>query len=412
MANLAEVNEWIEGIYQLEEDDPVMGGADGVDNRPHKELANRTKFLKLKIEKLAEEISKMDTVENHNQDEYAHQNAFNKHNTDSDSHEDIRTAITEATKKAGLPVGFEYTIPYTELQPGQLPLLGGKYPKSTFEDLWKWVQTHPSLIKTETEWQAISTASGGREVPFYADVDDTYFRVPLMTTWVRGASSVDEVGTVLEAGLPNITGTASNFMTNATEGAFSDVVTTGTRGNVGTGSYNYAQKINFDASLSNAIYGKSTTVQPQSICRLWVVQAFGTNSNVGNLDMAQLAADLVTKAATDLSNITSAGKKIIASMSMPSSTFETIVDAGATTTYTAPANGYVCAKIATNTGATTQNRFVSISSSKLGSMSNYYHTSSDASTYIPVLKNDVVTISHDPVYTGLTIKFIYAEGEI
>lgn len=72
MANLAEVNEWVEGIYQLEEDDPVMGGADGVDNRPHKELANRTKFLKLKIEKLAEEISKMDTVENHNQDEDAH----------------------------------------------------------------------------------------------------------------------------------------------------------------------------------------------------------------------------------------------------------------------------------------------------------------------------------------------------
>ena len=335
-----------------------------------------------------------------------------EHNTGPDAHEDIRAAISEAMKKAGLPVGFEYTIPYTELQAGQIPLLGGKYLKSTYTDLWAWVQTHPSLLKTEAQWQAMKTASGGRAVPFYADVDEQYFRVPLNTVWVKGASSVDEVGAVLEAGLPNITGTTSDFMTNTTEGAFSDVVTTGTRGNVGTGSFNYAQKINFDASKSNAIYGKTTTVQPQSICRLWVVQAFGTISNVGNLDMAQLAADLVTKVDVDCQNVTSAGKKIIAGMSMPSATFETIVDAGATTTYTAPANGYVYAKITTNTATTTQNRFVSIGSSKLGSMSNYYHTSSDASTYIPVLKNDVVTISHDPVYTGLTIKFIYAEGGI
>lgn len=318
----------------------------------------------------------------------------------------------EYAQNPGIPVGFEYTIPYTELQAGQIPLLGGKYLKSTFANLWAWVQTHPSLIKAEEQWQAISTASGGRAVPFYANVDEQYFRVPLVTTWVRGASSLDEVGTVLEAGLPNIIGSMGyigNSDVYTANGAF--IEQDGLSGGSFGGS-NQRCALNFDASKSNAIYGKSTTVQPQSICRLWVVQAFGTMSNIGNLDMAQLAADLVTKADTDLSNITNTGKKIIASMSMPSSTFETIVDAGATTTYTAPANGYVYAKITTNTATTTQNRFVSIGSSKLGSMSNYYHTSSDASTYIPVLKGDSVTIEHDPVFTGLTIKFIYAEGEI
>lgn len=36
-------------IYQLEATDPVQGGANGIDNLPHKQLANRTHFLDVKI---------------------------------------------------------------------------------------------------------------------------------------------------------------------------------------------------------------------------------------------------------------------------------------------------------------------------------------------------------------------------
>ncbi len=223
---------------------------------------------------------------------YATKLDLTEHNTAPDAHEDIRTAIAEATKKAGLPIGYTYTVDYTELQEGQLALLGGKYLKSTFADLWAWVQTHPSMIVTETEWQAIKTASGGRAVPKYADVDDQYFRVPLVTTWVRGASSLDEVGAVLEAGLPNITGTMSNSslkgVAESVSGAF--FVTSATnQGVTPSSSESGRNNVGFDASKSNSIYGKSTTVQPQSVCRLWVVQAFGTNSNVGNMDVSQVA---------------------------------------------------------------------------------------------------------------------------
>lgn len=52
MATLQEVAQWVEGIYQLETTDPVMGGADGIDNRQAKELANRTLFLKNKLQNL------------------------------------------------------------------------------------------------------------------------------------------------------------------------------------------------------------------------------------------------------------------------------------------------------------------------------------------------------------------------
>lgn len=46
MANLAETVTWEAGIYQIEETDPVQGGPNGVDNLPHKHLANRSLWLK------------------------------------------------------------------------------------------------------------------------------------------------------------------------------------------------------------------------------------------------------------------------------------------------------------------------------------------------------------------------------
>ena len=53
MATLIELPEWTEGIYQLEEDDLVLGGVDGVDNKQAKQLANRTAYLKQEVEKRA-----------------------------------------------------------------------------------------------------------------------------------------------------------------------------------------------------------------------------------------------------------------------------------------------------------------------------------------------------------------------
>lgn len=57
MGNLVEVAAWDAGVYQIEETDPVQGGANGVDNQPHKNLANRTGYLKAQHEMLATEVT-------------------------------------------------------------------------------------------------------------------------------------------------------------------------------------------------------------------------------------------------------------------------------------------------------------------------------------------------------------------
>ena len=52
MADLPELNEWPEGIYQLETSDPVLGGPEGIDNLQAKQLASRTTWLKDQIAKI------------------------------------------------------------------------------------------------------------------------------------------------------------------------------------------------------------------------------------------------------------------------------------------------------------------------------------------------------------------------
>ncbi|PMY62069.1 MULTISPECIES: hypothetical protein [Pseudomonas] len=57
MADLPEVNEWPEGIYQLETSDPVLGGPEGIDNLQGKQLASRTKWLRDQFEKIANGVN-------------------------------------------------------------------------------------------------------------------------------------------------------------------------------------------------------------------------------------------------------------------------------------------------------------------------------------------------------------------
>ena len=75
-------------------------------------------------------------------------------------------------------------------------------------------------------------------------------------------------GETINAGLPNITGNyrASDWFRDissvATEGAFFNDTSKGLRSATGVNGYSSSQTIGFDASRSNSIYGKSSTVQP------------------------------------------------------------------------------------------------------------------------------------------------------
>ena len=56
MGTISEHSYWEPEIYSLETNDLIAGGVDGVDNKPHWELANRTVYLKDKLEELSVEV--------------------------------------------------------------------------------------------------------------------------------------------------------------------------------------------------------------------------------------------------------------------------------------------------------------------------------------------------------------------
>ena len=56
MANLKEQAIWEVGIYQWETSDPVLGGENGIDNVPPRQLANRTLWLKTELARCISEL--------------------------------------------------------------------------------------------------------------------------------------------------------------------------------------------------------------------------------------------------------------------------------------------------------------------------------------------------------------------
>ncbi len=213
----------------------------------------------------------------------------------------------------GLPVGHEFFTTNPNIPAGCIPLLGGEYSRTTYADLWAWVQTQNGYLVEESAWQAKATANGGN-VPFYSKGNgSTTFRVPALKCWVRGAGSISEVGGYLAAGLPNITGTllgsgsnSINYETYFTGAfAYTNAVISKTYG-ASERNEKHNSSADFNASLSNPIYGLSDTVQPPSIVGLWCVKAYGTITNVGSTDISNISTGL-TQAETRISALENHG---------------------------------------------------------------------------------------------------------
>ena len=126
---------------------------------------------------------------------------------------------------------------------------------------------------------------------FVIDNDAGTIRLPKITTFIQGLTDLTNIGKRVEAGLPNITGdfkTRTNVVEETT-GSFnlSSQSVTGdwSQANLTTAGYNL-DKIDFNASNSNSIYGNSSTVQPPATqYPYYIVLASGyKSSQVVNID--------------------------------------------------------------------------------------------------------------------------------
>ena len=201
--------------------------------------------------------------------------------------------LSSLNTSSGIPVGFEYISMNPNVPQGSLPMFGGVYDRKVYADLWAWVQEQSGYLITDSEWQSYFNSNDGN-VPFYSSGDgSTTFRVPSISCWVKGANGIEEVGSYLEAGLPPFNNsTVIHYASPIQQPDSGDVVYTNESspwGNLGSGGSGiYWSTFKVDASRSNPVYGNSNTVQPESIAGMWLVKAYGTISNVGNVETADI----------------------------------------------------------------------------------------------------------------------------
>lgn len=139
------------------------------------------------------------------------------------------------------------------------------------------IQTHAGLGCTEEEWQTISNLSvGGQCGKFVIDDEAGTIRLPKIIMPIQGLTDLTKLGEIVEAGLPNITGKwEARQLTHQGQALASGAlyVTTPEQYNAGTSADNAPNAaIGLDASLSNPIYGNSTTVQQEQIQYPYFIQ--------------------------------------------------------------------------------------------------------------------------------------------
>lgn len=237
-----------------------------------------------------------------------------------------------------MPVGFEDYVSYTELDLGQLIRNGQLVSREIYSDLWNFVQSKPSMLLTEEEWQANLTANEGLACNYYSAGDgSTNFRLPKASVIVLPDPNSENINKYSTDTQRNITGLLAprtitnqdrNLFINATStwdtgyqslsdmGAFriKDISWSGTHLPMQSGSedlLNYrTTAIDFDASRSVGVEHTGNEVKPKTITKLPIVYAFGRIVNAGELDfqtVVQKQNDLTLnhqiKSFTDLTQI-------------------------------------------------------------------------------------------------------------
>lgn len=186
-----------------------------------------------------------------------------------------------------MPVGFEDYVSYKELDPGQLIRNGQLVSREIYSDLWNFVQSKPSILLTEEEWQANLTANEGLACNYYSAGDgSTNFRLPKASVIVLPDPNPENINKYSTDIQRNITGSIGEIFAPhppLTTGAFTEEASRQIHV-INDTADTHIWKINFDASRSVGAEHTGEEVKPKSITKLPIVYAFGRIVNAGELD--------------------------------------------------------------------------------------------------------------------------------
>lgn len=192
----------------------------------------------------------------------------------------------------GHMVGDIYPISYTELEEGQIILKGQLVSRQVYQVLWNWVEKHPSLLKTEQEWNEYFNNTNGLCCPYFSyGTNDTNFRLPNYSgVFIRTDSDITKINQFSEDTQRNIEASVTHdIMVNTATTTGAITITQQDWNYPSAGEQNTRRTYwNFDASRSVEAEHTGNEVKPKSINQIWVIQAVGVITNASNLDISQL----------------------------------------------------------------------------------------------------------------------------
>lgn len=163
-----------------------------------------------------------------------------------DGSANVSISVDYQTVPASIPTGMIAFFHASTPPDGWLPCNGQKVSRTTYANLFS----------------VIGTTCGAGD-------GSTTFALPnLHHRFLEGTTTTSEVGSSVQAGLPNITGRTVYMIfspTGSHEGVFSETVRTNTRNGCEGGSKETWERLVFSAEAGNALYGSSQTVQPLSV---------------------------------------------------------------------------------------------------------------------------------------------------
>ena len=205
----------------------------------------------------------------------------------------------------GHTVGDIYPISYTELDSGQLILKGQLISREIYGVLWDWLQKHPSLIKTEVEWNAYLASTNNVCCPYFSmGTAETNFRLPKYSgVFIRADSDITKINQFSEDTQRNILGQFATFRTSWDDGtgellfnangAFKKIESGNNMDSIHQDSSDRQQQIvDFDASRSVGIEHTGEEVKPKSINQIWVIQVVGTITNQTSIDVSAIQEEV------------------------------------------------------------------------------------------------------------------------
>lgn len=291
---------------------------------------------------------------------------------------------------------------------GSLLQVGGIY-DSFITHVASLQTAYPGLFTTDTAWQASVSAYGvcGK----FVYTEGVSLRIPKITGFIEGTLDATALGSLVEAGLPDIT---AYWNVTGTYAKSTGVSGAADRTHVADVDYQTVSSSsialaapNFVASRASSIYGKSTTVQPQAIKGyLYMVVATATKTDI-QVNIDNITTDLNSKADTDLSNLSTVGKVAVTHLGMPSNKWVGLSIPVNMTKLTMPADGYLYSVIFAS--SSTMGMMNMMNGTGFGNMKQIPANSAEK-MYLPVRKGDVVTVEYSNLAETTTMQFYYVEG--